>query len=189
MAEPESSQGSPGGKPPAEALKALLACRPYLLTFLYSMVRDFDLAEELYQDVCVTACERWERRPEGEIGAWVREIARRRTMATLKARAKPGQALPSERLVDEIERAIAAMTASPQEKWEARKEALRSCFKNLPAHLRQIVELRYGQKLPSKEIATKLGKEAAAVKDLLASARAELEACMRKKLAPPEGRA
>ncbi|MCW8130336.1 MAG: sigma-70 family RNA polymerase sigma factor [Planctomycetota bacterium] len=186
MADPVSTSGS-GGKPPAEALKALLAYRPYLLAFLMSMVRDFEFAEELYQDICVAACERWDRRaPDADFGAWVREIARRRTMAALKARAKAGQQLPSEKLIDEFERAIASMTASPQERWEARKEALRACYKALPAHLRQVLELRYAQKLSCAQIAEKLGKEAAAVAELLAAARTELDACLAQKRAFPE---
>jgi len=180
MATPEPP--APGGTS-AEALKSLLAMRPYLLTFIYSMVRDFDFAEELYQDICVAACERWAQRPAtADTGAWVREIARRRTMAALKARAKAGQQVPSEKLVDELERAIAAMTGTPGERWELRKEALRACFKALPAHLRQVIELRYVQRLNLPEIAQRLGKEATAVQALLAGARAELEACMRNKL-------
>ena len=187
MAEGERTEPEPGDAQASseEALRLLMAYRPYLMTFIVSMVRDFSLAEELCQDVWVAACERWPRhKPGADFGTWVREIARRRTMALLRARAKPGLPPPSDNLVDEIERAIDALSATSKERWEQRKEALRACFRTLPLHLRQLVEMRYAADLSNRRIAQALGREAEAIEVALARARLELEQGLQRRLKP-----
>ena len=182
MPEDASKQPASSGRPSAEVLRRLLAYRPFLMAFIVSLVRDLVAAEAIHQDVCVTACERWEQfQPDGDFGAWVREIARRRTLAVLKARSKSGCSLPSKKLIDEIEGAIAKLSAAPRERWEMRKDAVRSCLRTLPAHLRQALELRYAKEWSLGQMAAHLGREHAVVREILARAREELERGVRKK--------
>jgi len=190
MSESASEQPVSSGRPSSEVLRRLLAYRPFLMAFIVSLVRDFAAAEEIHQDVCVTACERWEKfHAGGDFGAWVREIARRRTLAALKARAKSGKSMPSEKMIDEIERAIAKLSATPQERWETRKEAVRACLHALPAHLRQAIDLRYAKEFSPDQMAAQMGREHAAVREVLARAREELERCVRQKLSEAGGSA
>lgn len=184
MADDPSASPVPGATPPGEdALRRLLAFRPFLMAFVVSMVRDFPLAETICQDVWVAACERWpNQKPGTPFGTWVCELARRRTFALLRARAGSGSVLPSEKLVDEFERLIAELSSTPQERWEQRKEILRACLHSLPVHLQRLIEMRYAKNLSSARISEQLGREAGAVETALARARQELEACVRRRV-------
>jgi len=172
---PASSRTSPAvPQPPssAEVLRLLLAERPYLMALLVSLVRDLGLAEELFRDVCVAACGAERPAVTGPaFGSWVRELARRRGLAALRARSQSGGAVPSAELVDEIERAIAALAGEPGAAWARRKEALRARLASLPAHLREVLEGRYAHDQNAAQIAARLDRQAQAVAAELARAR------------------
>ncbi len=172
----------------AEALRQLLAYRPYLMAFIISMVRDFELAERVYQDVCVAVGAEWAQKGDDKAFAvWARELACRRTLAFLKARSESEGAFPPEELVREIEAAVARKMASPAERWAQRKAALRGCLKELPSQLKQIVDLKYLENLSLDEIAQRLGHERTHVEDALLRARSELQNCMDGRMSGASG--
>jgi RNA polymerase sigma factor (sigma-70 family) len=152
------------------------------MAFLVSLVRDFALAEEVFKDLCLAAGEGRAQPPDADPAAWARRAARQRAFALLRARATSGLRLPPEELVDRIEQAIAELAAAEQ-RWARRKQALRECFRALPSHMRQILELRYGRGLPAGEIGAQLKLEAQAVCETLARARAQLEEDLRRRAA------
>jgi RNA polymerase sigma-70 factor (ECF subfamily) len=186
MASDPASPGRAGeARSASDVLRQVLAQRPFLMAFLVSLVRDFGLAEELFQDLCVAAGAGGSGPTRAtDVAAWARDAARRRALAVLRARAASGSRMPPPELVDQIERAIAELAAS-QERWARRKEALRECLRNLPAPLRQVLNLRYGQDLSTDRIAARLGLERVPAGELLQRARAEMEALAQRRLGAP----
>jgi len=166
-----------------EALRQVLAQRPFVLAFLVSLLRDFALAEEILKDLCVAASTgRAEVPAGGDVAAWARQAARRRAMAVLRARAAQGAPVPTEETVDRIEQAIAELAAT-EGRWEQRKAVLRECVRALPAHLRQVLELRYAHELSAAHIAARLGLAGEQARAALCQARDEIEAEARRRLA------
>jgi len=174
--------GSPSRMPP-EALRQLLAQRPQLMAFIVSMVRDFALADEFFQDLCVVVCERWDEFPkDADFGAWTREIARRRTFALLRARGKSAPPPLTDAALDEIEKVHRRDAAQLAATWEKRKAALRACLKGVPGRLRQVLDLRYTKNLSPNEIAAQLNLPLASVLETLAQGRGEMKSGLERRL-------
>ena len=74
------------------------------------------------------------------------------------------------------------MMASPEERWERRKELLRAYLRDLPAQLRRIVDLRYLKDLSVEAIAERIGEEKHEVAEALNYARGELSDGVRRRL-------
>lgn len=178
----QNASQNEGAGSSADALRRLLTLRPYLMAFIFSMVRDFAIAERVYQDVCVEVGESWASSGADDFGLWVRAVARNRTLAFLKARDESGAAVPSAELVQEFENVIADMMTSPEERWNKRKEALRACLKELPSQLRRIVDLRYLKDLSIDAIAERIGEKEEEVAEALNHARGELLVCLKRRL-------
>ncbi|MCK6474597.1 MAG: RNA polymerase sigma factor [Planctomycetes bacterium] len=179
-------EGAAPGAGAPDVLRALMACRPVLMAFIVSVVRDFAAAESVCQDVFVHATQNAADRPaELSFEAWALELAKRRALALMRARDDFAGRAPSEAYVAAVERVVGAMVASPQERWVRRKKNLRDGFKALPVHLRRVLELRYGKNLAPAAIAERLQMQLSDVHDALAKGRREIEARLRPQ--PREG--
>lgn len=177
--EARDSLSAGGG--PSDALDLVLRQRAHLMAFLVSMTRDFGMAEELFREVCALVSERAPRGlADNECLRWVREAARRRALATLRARAGAGAA-PPERVIAELERAVAAWDERGSEVWKARKAALRECLAALPISLLKLLELRYTRDLSLQRLAEAAGRDVEAVRSELRRARRELESCVARR--------
>lgn len=191
MADLADSGGPLGAAPGAGApdvLRALMACRPVLMAFIVSVVRDFSTAESVCQDVFVQATQNAGERPSHlSLEAWALELAKRRALALMRAWDDHAGRAPSEAYVAAVERVVGAMVASPQERWVRRKKHLREGFKALPVHLRRVFELRYGKDLAPAAIAERLQMQLSEVHEALAKGRREIEARLRPQ--PREGSA
>ena len=65
--------------PISNVVRLLMEHRASLFSYIYTAVRDFDVAEEVFQEVSVAVCESYESfEPGTNFRAWAREIARRR---------------------------------------------------------------------------------------------------------------
>src|SRR5215510_4591025 len=65
-----------------EVLRLLLEHRDSLFGYIYAIVRDFHVAEDLFQESSVAVCQSATDFQLGtSFGAWAREIARRRVLA------------------------------------------------------------------------------------------------------------
>jgi RNA polymerase sigma-70 factor (ECF subfamily) len=174
---------------PPQALRQVLAQRPFILAFLVSLLRDFALAESIFQDLCVGVSSGRSAPPAGaDVGAWARAAVRRRALATLRARSQEGARVPTEQVVDQIENAIAQLAAS-QGRWEQRKAALGECLQSLPAHLRRVLDLRYSEDLSPAGVAERLDLGVQTAGEALLRARAELSADLRRRLRAAGGAA
>ena len=61
------------------------------------------------------------------------------------------------------------------------RDSLRACLRALPARSRQVLQLRYGEKLSRAEIGERIGLGDEGVKSLLTRLREALERCIRQR--------
>lgn len=187
LADTGGPKGAAAGGAP-DVLRALMACRPVLMAFIVSVVRDFSAAETVCQDIFVHATQNaGDRPPDLSFEAWALELAKRRALALVRARDDHAGGVPSEAYVAAVERVVGAMVASPQERWMRRKKHLRDGFKALPVQLRRVFELRYGKDLAPAAIAERLQMQLSEVHEALAKGRREIETRLRPR--PREGSA
>ena len=159
-----------------EFTRELLTARSGLFGFILAMVRNFDLAEELFQDVSVRILEREDEfTPGTNFGAWARAFARR---TVLEEQRRRGRLLLDNRAV-----AAVADSLDETEADEAlQREALRRCLASVRKSSRRLVALRYESSLSMSEVGEKLGRTAGSVQVALSRVRSWLADCIRGRL-------
>lgn len=158
--------------------------RHWLTAYILAMTGDRTWTEDLVQEVFATALTNAARfDPSQSLGAWLRGIAKnlllqhrsRRPMLSLDQ----GSMMHLDRAALEAEERDARPHLA-----ESRLEALRSCLSTLTRHAREVLDLRYGARKPSREIADQLGMKATAVDMVTSRARKLLEECIARKMRP-----
>jgi RNA polymerase sigma-70 factor, ECF subfamily len=148
--------------------------------FILGLLPDHNLAEDVFQDVFLTAAAKADEFRDGSnFLAWVRAIARLKVLEQCR-RQKAGPRLLDPAALD----AVAASAADLDDAWGPRREALAHCIKRLSPRARQILELRYSEEfLSPQRIAERLRWSVGAVHVALSRARKFLQECTRRRLA------
>jgi RNA polymerase sigma factor (sigma-70 family) len=123
-----------------ELLRTLLAEQPKLLAYIRSIVRRQDVADDVFQDVCMLAVEkRAGLHDEGHLLRWLRTTSRLTAMNVMRKRQEE-QFLLDAGALDALEEAWKAEEPSNA---SADAEALRHCLESLSAQHRQLVTRRF----------------------------------------------
>jgi RNA polymerase sigma factor (sigma-70 family) len=167
----------------------LLLHRDALFGYLLVLLRNWDEAEEVFQEVCVVVLEK-ER--DGLIVErflpWCREIARRVVLRHWRRRSKTPRSLSPE-VMAAIDQAFSLRDAEEERHSRTGQlvQAVKRCLKRLPDHLRAILDLFYRDSLSLGDIAHRLGRTEGAVQVALSRTRMRLAECARVTLAKEEG--
>ena len=136
-----------------QVLRVLLGKRRELLAYIRAIVRDADLAEDVYQEVCVAVLRRQDEIVAGDaLEAYFRKVARHAALAALEKRGRSPSSVSSE-LLESLERAWSA----PSSGESSRVEILQNCVRKLPPRSKQLLEYRYQKQLTGKNLAEKIG--------------------------------
>jgi len=166
-------------KSASEATRLILAHRKLLLAYIYSIVRDAHLAEDVLQDSAVVILQRWSEFGEvRNFWALAREVARRQSLAALRKSRKLKVGLSTESL-DALDRGFDAVA---QAEPDGRVEALRACLQALPEGWRAIALLRYRDGHSLSELAERLERSANGLAVTLNRIRVRLADCVRARL-------
>lgn len=159
--------------PPAEFVRLWTSESRRLLSFLASLGLNWSDAEEVLQEVSVTAWEkRDEFRPGSNFGAWVRQIAKFKALS--RFRLNGSKPVPSDSLADLIADEFESRSAELDE----RHSALESCVKKLAPKDIQLLQLRYGREFQANAIADAVGRSVGAVYTALHRIHRALHACV-----------
>jgi RNA polymerase sigma-70 factor (ECF subfamily) len=157
----------------------LLSHRAMLLGYIASIVRDADLAEDVFQNVAVVVLKKAGAvKNDAEFPAWARRVARLEALAALRQRKRSPELL-DESVLELLEGHWAATDASPT---PARK-ALRECVERLSPYARQLIRLRYVEDLSAKKVAEQLNRSPNTVYVALSRTYRLLAGCVQHKLA------
>lgn len=157
-------------------VKLLLKHRSSVLGYIIGAVNDFHLAEDLFQEVSMTAYQKADTFEQGtNFGAWMREIARLKILEERRRAAKNGLPLDNE-LLEKMNVSI----SKTESLWEREKEILRECISRLTGQAREIIRMKYEDSLIIRAIARTMGKAAGAVQVALSRARDALRTCIKR---------
>ena len=147
-------------------------------SFILSLVPDFELADDILQDVFVVVTEKASSFETGtNFVAWARKIARHKIMNAqqrFRGRARVLSPGTLEALCEQM----------PPEEDSDRIEALRDCIEKLAPRAEQVTRMRYHEHCKPSEIAEKMGWSAPAVYVALSRARTFLRHCIEQAVRP-----
>lgn len=155
-----------------------MQAQPVVEAYLNSLIRDRATAEDVLQQVALTATEKFEQFDASRsFTGWAMGIARNKTLQFFERSSSDRHHFSSELLVqlaDTHERL--APQASDQ------KDALSHCIKKLPEKSLALLKRRYVQDLKPGKIAPSLGLSPNAVRLALHRIRAALRKCIEHRL-------
>jgi len=164
----------------AETTTQLLSERLALTAYLATVARDYQIAEDVYQDVCVKAIVRREPfESAAHLRNWARAAGRNRAIDLLRARHGRYEGLDEDVLA-----ALADAWPDPAaDGWSRRREALARCMTELTPNNREILKLRYFEGRSGREVAEALGRKVETVYQALARIHKALGQCISLRLA------
>jgi len=159
---------------PENIAATLLAERLPLTAFIASVTRDFHLAEDVFQEVCVKAVGRAaEFETAAHVMNWARLSGKNRAIDILRARDGRYVGLSDEML------AVLAAEWPEQDKADEMQEALGHCIDQVTPNNRELLRLRYFERRNCTDVAAIMGRKIETVYQALARLHKTLGDCMR----------
>ncbi|HVE40078.1 MAG TPA: sigma-70 family RNA polymerase sigma factor [Planctomycetota bacterium] len=166
---------------PAERIQLVQAVTRHqsmIQAFAYAVVRDFHVAEDVFQEVAVIVAEHWETVPTGDgLVPWLRETTRRKALEALR-KLRRSSCVLSDGVLEKLGESFRAAGPAPD-----LKDALASCLSKLEGPSRAILEARCGDGLAGEAIAQRFGRSIQSVYSVLKRTRLILAQCVERTLA------
>lgn len=160
-------------------VRLLVAERAKALAFISSIVRRDELAEDVFQDVCVLALQKCESiKDELHFMKWLRTTGRQRSLQVLASR-QARQLSLSDELLDLMELNWNAHDATDR---TAALEALNYCMDLLPPRARDLVHKRYTHQVAYASLAAELKRPINSLYVTFSRIHAALADCVFKRL-------
>ena len=164
-----------------ELSSQFIAGRRELTSFIFGLVRDSQVAEDIFQEVWIRLAEAAEHGQEiREPAKWCRGVARNLILHHWREK-RGAKVVADSRIIELAEKAFDEREAAGGA--SERKSALVDCVKTLPDKSRRVLELKYEKSLPGIEVANTVGTTYDAVMRTLSRIRQALARCVEKKLA------
>ncbi|HVR85067.1 MAG TPA: sigma-70 family RNA polymerase sigma factor [Planctomycetota bacterium] len=172
---------------PADLVRQLLEQRDGLFGFILALTHDREAAEEVFQEVGLAVVEESAKRIDVvRFLPWVHELARRRVAEYYRRSSRRRAREHSEPLDDIVSLAFQEGAADP-EALNLRQEHLETCLESLSPAQRALIERRYRDRAPLRDIASQAASTEGSVKVLLWRARRQLARCIEGKMSSAGG--
>jgi RNA polymerase sigma-70 factor (ECF subfamily) len=159
-------------------LRLLLAHRGMLLGYILAIVRDFHLAEDVFQDASLTILKKGVvLEHDGDFPPWARKVVRFKGLNAVRKQNRSPELLEPG-LLDLLEQEW-----GKDEGPEQSLAALRECVAELPEKARRLIELRYVAGIPGIELAARLKQPPNTIYVALSRIYRTLSACVKRRLA------
>jgi len=173
----------PGGRLPKgvlerePAIKLIMAQRSDLIGYVWSIVRDEHLAEDVFQDVLIVALAKLDTIADAaHLRRWLRVALRLESLKALRRQGKSAT-LMEPTLMDALD---ATWQAELEAEDEEMKRKLSYCVDRLPPKARLLIQKRYEEGITGKALALELGRSLNAVYVGLSRAHRALAECMQR---------
>ncbi len=167
-----------------DIVQAVVKHRRMIHAYANAVVRDFHLAEDIYQEVALIVAKDWDAIPPGsEMIPWLKEVTRRKALEALRKHRKMPIVL-SEEVLELIAGQFTPSKpeAERAERNEQRYKIMERCLGKLRGIARVVINKRYGEERqrPCEEIAASLGRSVKAVYNIIGRARLALAGCVER---------
>jgi RNA polymerase sigma-70 factor, ECF subfamily len=163
-----------------EIIHGLLSNRTIVLAYIRSLVVDRDAAEDIHQEVVIQALRAANTIEDGRhLLAWARRTAKLKSLEYLRGKRRQPLHLDP----DVLELLEPSWETESSEAGQARVSALSYCLGELTPRARELVKLRFVDRLNGSQISNARGLKIQSVYMSLSRIYHTLENCMRRKLA------
>ena len=157
----------------------LMEERDRLYSYIWAIVGDAHLAEDVFQEVSLLVIEKQpEASDEVRFRVWLRRTARYKAIEAVR-RIKNSPVSLDGAVTEKLEEHWVRYDAMPESDLV---EILRECIRLLTPNVQKIIALRYVEGLRSGEIAQRLGRQVETVYQSIARAHLSLMECVRTRL-------
>ena len=158
----------------SRALSAVLGItenRSRILAVIVAMVRDFDVAEELFQETVTEILNSEEQfDPTRRFLPWACGVARNVVRQHWKRQGRAPAGGSRELIAD-----LALVSVEGEEDaWARERKALRVCLRKLPDRMQRLLLLRYGHNVKGRELAESASVRVGSIRTTLARLRSRL---------------
>ena len=162
-------------------VRVLVAERARLLAYIWVIVRDVHLVEDVFQEVAALAVQkRGELRDEAALPIWLRRTARFQALAALRDKSRDRAQPLTPEILDRLDEYWTGQDDQPD---DVRMQALEHCLTQLSPYARQIVTLRYREGFKGIKVAELLGRNVRTIYMALTRIHNTLRECIEGKLA------
>jgi len=173
------------GLEPAKIVQELIAERDRLFSYIWAIVGDIHLAEDVFQEVSLLVVEKNPNVDDvSQLRVWFRRAARLKALEAVR-RKKRGPLL-NESVLDKLEECWSDYDAAPDSELNELLDMLRDCMRLLTPYSRRLLVMHYTHGLRSSEIARRLKLKVETVYQAIARAHRSLSECIKAKLAAKE---
>ncbi|MBA4388927.1 MAG: hypothetical protein C0404_13170 [Verrucomicrobia bacterium] len=165
-----------------EAFRQLVKYERMIKGYAYAILRDFQAAEDIYQDIAVLVIQRVQGLPDQapRTAAWLRETTRLKCLEHARLRKKLPLVFPEDVLT------VMAEDFDADQPSDRRKEELyelmERCLGKLRGTARRVVEARFRDNRGCDEIAGMIGRTVLAVYNIIKRSRMLIDNCVRAQL-------
>jgi RNA polymerase sigma-70 factor (ECF subfamily) len=162
-----------------ELIRRFLEHRDTILAFIFSLTLDYDVAEEVFQNVATAVLQERDRAADvGEFSAWVRQVARHRVADYYRQHSRRSAVeRPSGSMADIVALAFDEQDITPQAN-HLRMKSLLACLQKLSGRSREVIEGFYRDRKSVKDLAASMAWKEGSVKVALSRARKVLADCI-----------
>lgn len=147
----------------AQIVRVLMAERGKLFSYIWAMVGDAHLAEDVFQDVSLFAITKGgDVTDEPHLRVWLRRTARFKSLESLR-RLKRSPAPLDESVIEKLEEYWVQYDATPESDLV---EILRECIRLLSPNRRKLMVLRYVSEMRTRDIAQRLRRQVATIRNV-----------------------
>jgi RNA polymerase sigma-70 factor (ECF subfamily) len=166
-----------------DLVRRFLDHRDMILGFIYGLTMDYDVAEEVFQEVATSILQEGHRTVSiDNFRAWARQVARNRVADYYRKNARRSAVeRPAGAMADVIAQAFAENEVTPQSN-QNRMKALLECLARLTGRPRELIDGFYRDQLSLKQLAARLAWKENSVKVALSRARKMLADCVAVKM-------
>jgi RNA polymerase sigma-70 factor (ECF subfamily) len=171
----------------SEITRRIIENRNLILGYILAHTRDHNNAEDIFQDICMTICQKYsEFEPGTNFKAWAMQITRYKILSHYQRQTKHDRML---HLTPELAETLADPTLESdlEPALENERKALRTCLKKVKGRNRILVLKRYGEGLSCQEVAQAVHWTVNAVYVALSRIRDALERCIGSELRAMDG--
>lgn len=153
--------------------------RSRILAVIVAMVRDFEVAEELFQETVIEILKSEPQfDPSRSFLPWACGIAKN----VVQRHWRQQQHAPTSGLGELIaELAMVSCEGGGGDVWRQERIALRRCFQKLPQRMQRLLLLRYGHNIKGSELAKSASFRLGSIRTTLARLRCQLRQCIQSK--------
>ncbi len=164
-----------------QLVRVLHANRVPLMTYIRTILPDFHLAEDVYQEVSVQAVLHLEKiRDEDHLKQWLYLTAKHRAINFSKRKDHQQSILFDEDMLDRYEACL--MDIDSHTDVGVKYKALQDCLSRLTPYAKRLVYLRYCEGLTGQALGDTFGRKANTVYVALTRVHGALRTCLKKQI-------